>query len=343
MPGSQFPYPRKSSNSADARPIRTPSGSIRIRNLKSLAPYIAAVATFVLLVTWLFRDSNITPQIPPGTPGVVIVTPLDPDASESYKENIKENRRDYAARHGYTTFFPNTTDYDLTASAPQSWSTIPSLRHAMTLWPHTPWLFYLSSSALIMEPKEPLEAKILEPRLLESLMIVDKPVVPPDSVIKTFPHLNGERVDFILTQDREGLAHDSLLIKTGDWAKFFLDTWFDPLYRSYNFQKAEAHALEHIVQWHGTVLAKLALVPQRLLNSYTRSSDEGSNGEGMSSTREEMKSPKIELTRVRVGIYHEGDFVANARGCNRDRKRDCEEELRPLMSRWRELRDAEKR
>lgn len=111
-------------------------------------------------------------------------------------------------------------------------------------------------------------------------MIVDKPVVPPDSVIKTFSHLTGERVDFILTQDREGLAGGSLLIRTGEWAKFFLDAWFDPLYRSYNFQKAENHALEHIVQWHGTVLAKLALVPQRLLNSYMKDSDRRTNNEG---------------------------------------------------------------
>jgi hypothetical protein len=102
--------------------------------------------------------------------------------------------------------------------------------------------------------------------------------VPPDSVIKTFAHLKGERVDFVLSQDRDGLAGGSLLIRNTDWAKFFLDAWFDPLYRSYNFQKAEGHALEHIVQWHGTVLAKLALVPQRILNSYTR--DTGASNEG---------------------------------------------------------------
>lgn len=119
-----------------------------------------------------------------------------------------------------------------------------------------------------MDPNEPLSTKLLEPQTLESQMIVDKPVVPPDSVIKTFSHLRGERVDFILTQDREGLASGSLFVRVGDWAKFFLDAWFDPLYRSYNFQKAEEHALEHMVQWHGTVLAKLALVPQRLVNSY---------------------------------------------------------------------------
>lgn len=89
----------------------------------------------------------------------------------------------------------------------------------------------------------------MEPKLLESMMIVDTSVVPPDSVIKTFSHLKGDRIDFVLSQDYEGLAGGSMIIRTGDWAKYFLDAWFDPLYRSYNFQKAEGHALEHIVQY----------------------------------------------------------------------------------------------
>ena len=132
-----------------------------------------------------------------------------------------------------------------------------------------------------MKPEESLESKLLDPRKLETLLLADKPVVPPDSVIKTFPHLRGERVDFILTQDREGLATDSFFVRTGEWAKFFLDAWFDPLYRSYNFQKAEEHALEHIVQWHGTVLAKLALVEQRLVNGYMYRAGVGVGSEGM--------------------------------------------------------------
>ena len=210
----------------------------------------------------------------------MIVTTIDPQMSPTLRESVKENRRDYAARHGYVAFFPNTTDYDLMPGVPKSWSMVPGMRHAMTLHPHTPWIFYLSSTALIMYPDEPLGTKILEPRKLESLMIVDTPVVPPDSVIKTFSHLRGERVDVILTQDREGLAGGSMLVRTGEWAKYFLDAWYDPLYRSYNFQKAEGHALEHIVQWHGTVLAKLALVPQRLMNSYTRDSGSGTAGDG---------------------------------------------------------------
>lgn len=118
----------------------------------------------------------------------------------------------------------------------------------MTLYPHSTYVFYLTSTALIMSPSLSLEQHIMEPKRLESLMLVDKPVVPPDSVIKTFAHLKGDRIDFVLTQDHDGLAGGSMILRNGDWARFFLDAWFDPLYRSYNFQKAEGHALEHIVQ-----------------------------------------------------------------------------------------------
>lgn len=64
------------------------------------------------------------------------------------------------------------------------------------------------------------------------------------------------------------------------------------------------------------MLAKLALVPQRLLNSYTSGPSEGT--------------------------YNEGDFVANFHGCQRDDARSCEDEMQPLLSRWREITDRER-
>lgn len=88
-----------------------------------------------------------------------------------------------------------------------------------------------------------MNTQLLAPKRLEQLMLRDVSVVPPDSVIKTFSHLKGDKVDLVLTQDGEGLCQGSFIIRQTDWAKFFLDTWFDPLYRSYNFQKAEGHAL----------------------------------------------------------------------------------------------------
>ena len=148
---------------------------------------------------------------------------------------------------GYATFYTNTTTYDL-SGAPPSWSLIPAVRHAMTLHPHSTWLFSLSPHALITNPSLSLHTHLLAPARLESLMRKDQPVVPPDSVIRTFAHLTADKIDLVLTQDAEALCAGSFVVRRGEWARFFLDSWFDPLYRSYNFQKAEGHALVCILR-----------------------------------------------------------------------------------------------
>lgn len=120
---------------------------------------------------------------------------------------------------------------------------VPGTRHAMTAFPHSTYFLTLSPHALIMNSAIDIRTEITDKKTIESLMMRDKPVVPPDSVIRTFSHLRGDKIDLILTQDGEGLCQGSFILRRGEWAKFFLDTWFDPLYRSYNFQKAEGHAL----------------------------------------------------------------------------------------------------
>ncbi|KAI4273195.1 MAG: hypothetical protein L6R35_006427 [Caloplaca aegaea] len=252
-------------------------------------------------------------RVPAGAPEVAVVTLIDEqDMSKEYIRKIQDNRRYYARRHGYATFFPNVTDYNF-GESPRSWALVPALRHALTAFPHTPYFFALSPHALIMNPSIDLRAHILDKKKLEALMLKDKPVVPPDSVIKTFGNLQGDRVDLILTQDGEGLCQGSFILKRGDWAKFFLDTWFDPLYRSYNFQKAEGHALEHIVQWHPTILAKLAMIPQHLLNSY--SVDIASRG-------------------GKDVMYKDGEFVVRLVGCELDQNRNCEKEMETYYEKW---------
>jgi mannan polymerase II complex MNN11 subunit len=145
---------------------------------------------------------------------------------------------------GYANFFTSISNYTrYTEPSPSSWTLIPALRHALTKYPHTAHFFSLSPHALIMSPSLSLREHVLDPDRLESLMQKDIPVVPPDSVIHTFSHLKSDKVDLILTQDAENLSHESFILRRGEWAKFFLDTWFNPLYRTYNFQKAEGHAL----------------------------------------------------------------------------------------------------
>lgn len=143
---------------------------------------------------------------------------------------------------GYEVFMPSIHDYD-TGSHPKSWAKIMAVRHAITKYPDASYIWFLDQNALIMNPKRSVEEQLLYPRVLESLMIRDYPIVPPDSIIKTFAHLRGEDADLIISQDNDGLISDSMILKNGDWAKFLTETWLDPLYRSYNFQKAQRHAL----------------------------------------------------------------------------------------------------
>jgi len=225
---------------------------------------------------------------------------------------------------GYVNFFANSSTYaHLYRSSPRSWALVPALRHALSVHPHTPWFLSLSPHALITSPSLSIQSHILA--RLDSLTIRDVPVVPPDSVIHTFSHLTLSKTALILTQDGNNISPGSFLLRnaggskeTNDWAKFFLDTWFDPLYRLYNFQKAEMHALEHLVQWHPTILSKLVLVPQRVMNSYNI----------------HIANVNEDAMMKKEGLWQEGDFLVRFAGCERSKERNCEDEMHPYYEKW---------
>jgi mannan polymerase II complex MNN11 subunit len=113
----------------------------------------------------------------------------------------------------------------------------------MTVFPHSTYFWFLDQDALIMRPDLSIEEHIMGTKRLDELMLRSQPIVLPDSIIQTFPQLDGNNIDVVLGQDNAGLNTGSFILRRGNWARFFLDTWFDPLYRSYNFAKAETHAL----------------------------------------------------------------------------------------------------
>lgn len=66
------------------------------------------------------------------------------------------------------------------------------------------------------------------------------------------------------------------------------------------------------MQWHPTVLARAALVPQRILSSYSHA------------------SPGASLD----GTYKDGDLVIQFHGCEDTEGRDCAHELEPYYKIW---------
>ncbi|EPE06466.1 glycosyltransferase family 34 protein [Ophiostoma piceae UAMH 11346] len=242
-------------------------------------------------------------------PNVVLVTVFDEtNYHRAYLDTVRENRRLYAKKHGYGTFAPKVGYYDLNGG-PLSWTKVVAMRHALTMFPESTYFWFLDQNAFIMNMDVSIESDVMGAAKLDALMMKDFPIVPPDSIIKTFGHLKGQDVEFLLTQDYEGLSTSSFVIRNGEWAKFLFETWFDPLYRSYNFQKAETHALEHIVQWHPTILSKIALVPQRTLNAYSKNE--------------------------RGAKYEAGDLSVRVVGCIRTSSAVCENEAQPFIQIWR--------
>jgi mannan polymerase II complex MNN11 subunit len=76
-------------------------------------------------------------------------------------------------------------------------------------------------------------------------------------------------------------------------------------------QSSTENEQEHVVQWHPTILSKLALVPQRIMNAY----DVGNE----------------------TSAYRSGDFVIRFRDCELGGGYKCESEAAPFSKQWRTI------
>ncbi|KPI43334.1 putative alpha-1,2-galactosyltransferase [Cyphellophora attinorum] len=341
--------PRKTSQPPPfARAANLHNAAQRRRQMQGMGSIVLVLATLYLLYKALFTGGTAPePTEIEANPSVVMVTVFDESRqSKEFIDIVKENREDYARRWGHVNFFTNVSTYEsIIAPSPTSWSMVPALRHTLTLYPRSTYVWYLSAYSLITNPALGLSDHIFNN--LTTLMQRDVPVVPPDSVIRTFSHLKPVNVHLILSQDMDNLAHSSLILRNApspaaaaasspnSWPLFLLDAWLDPLYRTYAFQKAEQHALEHIVQWHPTVLAKLALIPQRMLNSYNFKYGD----------QEDPENPGQK--RHHDSMWQQGDFVVSLKGCEagaggggdagegKEKGRDCMKEMRQYAEIWR--------
>ncbi|KAL1896914.1 putative alpha-1,6-mannosyltransferase mnn11 [Ceratocystis pirilliformis] len=307
-----YAYPaRKNSNPPPFKPRRSKMPSVRKNHIKLFGSIFLTIFALWYLFSGNSNASNRPkPRVVKGEPPVVVVTAFDSIGhSQTYLKNIEENRLSYAKKNGYGTFFAKAGDYDLNG-APMSWTKVVAMRHAMAKYPEAKFFWYIDQNSMIMDPNVKPERDILTNDKLDKTIIRDHSIVPPDGIIKTFGHLRGEDIDLAITQDAKGVVDTSFVIRNGEWAKFFLDTWFDPLYRSYNFQRADTHALEHIIQWHPTILSRLGLLPQRTINSYQHSTTGAQ--------------------------YQEGDFILTLNDCTASGERSCNILATPYVKKWRQ-------
>ena len=199
----------------------------------------------------------------------------------------------------------NSTDYTAYSQSEGVWIKLAALRDAMSQFPRSEWFWYLDQvtstlklkaetdlkNAIIMNPSIPLHTHYLSSASLLALPLRDVPVFPLETTVRT-PTLRNQpvsQISLILSHGGGILHTGSIILRRGDYADFILDSWNDPLVRSYGFPGEAHQALEHLIQWHSTILEGLAVMPKRSLLSF-----------GVAAGDDEQ--------------YHEGDFVVHLDG-----------------------------
>ncbi|KAF3933309.1 hypothetical protein ABW19_dt0201005 [Dactylella cylindrospora] len=352
-----LPTSTKSSNLWTPRSSPTSSKSAYLTHIVKRRRRTLYIILFVALACLLFfysRADGAHRAAMKTAPTTVLVVAVDKASmTTAFQKKIVENRKRYAERWGYNIFVRDIGEYAAgneyqfkdakgkVRTYEKTFNKLPLVRHAMATYPYTQNFWFLSSNSLIINMDLSLEDHILNRKRLNSLMLRNQPVIPPESIIHTFKRTDADEVQFIITQDSKSVRSDSFIVrrkrdempgrlKPGKtvFGYYLFDLWFDPLYRFYHFGKAETSALEHMIQWHPTVLAKLAIIPQRIMLSYPLPT----GGNAHTNDKREGKDGTVDKDDVKNKYagsgYEPGDFVVHFEGCSSiEKDKGCSKEF----------------
>lgn len=275
---SNIPYMAGSNAKANSPPNRAPNDNVKpIKDLGMPPPAAKKSSAGSLL-------SQSVPIISPiytgqESPAVVLVVGLDYEKfGPDYLEKIVENRKHYAKAHGYGIYSRFVqefkSEYIESFSGDSTWAKVALCRAALLAFPQAKYFWYLDETALIMNPLVDLWDTLLDPKVLDDLMIRDVPVVSNSDIIRTYKYTKPEHIQFIISQDDQGFNPVSFIFKNSDYSISLMEYWNDPRHREYEgFDRSDASALNHLAVWHQAMLSKMAVVPAKKMASLSASSN----------------------------------------------------------------------
>lgn len=237
-------------------------------------------------------------------PDLIVVTAIDFE-KYSFEALVKivQNRVNYAHDQNYgiyirwyQEFLPvlNSFSY-LKDQEKRKWARLYCLRAAMFAFPKAKWFWYIDEDSLIMDLSVNMDAYMLDPKILDPIILRDQSIIPPAGLVKTHKNMKAENVKLIVTQSDTKVETVSFLLKNDAVGKGILEIWGDVLYLNYlNFPNGPDSALSHILQWHPFVLSKTAIIPSKAIAS---------------------KHKEPEDTTSEKNVYKDGDFVAQWSNC----------------------------
>lgn len=205
-------------------------------------------------------------------PKVIILSACDDSCDPEVVNKSLLNRETYAAQfdnviHQYVDLEKYRHDKS------SAWLKIPAIQDMFKRAPEADWIWWLDIDALIMNKSINICRDILSRQVIETCLAWDRPLRDTDTKFHgqkyfskaTPPKLH--ELDLIISQDQLGLNAGSFFIRRSAFADILLDLW-SAVDEQEHWNRHEQDGLIHLLLTYKSLLRHVALVPQRLFNSY---------------------------------------------------------------------------
>lgn len=207
------------------------------------------------------------------SPEMVVVTVIDDNKHpRDYIEKIIENRLEYAQTHNYGLLVKHASDFskyiEESYNHQSTWARVALAQEAQLSFPDAKWIWYLSEQSLIMEPQVDLLHSLLPNEKLSKEMQRDVPILRFENThIRTYQNSRVEDISMVFTRNSHGVSTDSFIFRNNLYSRIWLETWSDPLYRTFNRFQNEEQALGHLILWHPQFLVRSSIINPKWLST----------------------------------------------------------------------------
>ncbi|ORY03487.1 galactosyl transferase GMA12/MNN10 family-domain-containing protein [Clohesyomyces aquaticus] len=214
---------------------------------------------------------------------VVVLTASDGGGHNSAIPNVLErvldDRQNYCDRHGFTNLWLNTSRYDI-GQAHRTWSKIPAVAEAFSLYPTAEWVWLLDTDIILMAPSTSIITDILAPAaiakgLMRSTPILDGMLSEHRTNISTPSTFAVHDIDILITQDHQSVNTGSVFFRRTAFTRWILEMMTDySMLMGNDHPGAEQDALKHLMLEHPLVRKHVGVYPQRKFNAYVEGGKE---------------------------------------------------------------------
>ncbi|EEB08705.1 alpha-1,2-galactosyltransferase gmh3 [Schizosaccharomyces japonicus yFS275] len=190
---------------------------------------------------------------------------------DSFFGECIDNRIAYAKKHNYAFEFVNVSEMPI----PPVWAKMPAILATMDKYPKAKWIWWLDQDAIIMNKELSLQDHLLSQKAMRRSLLRKQPFFnEKDSAA---PHLvtpseysdaDLENVGLIISCDLNGLNAGSFFVRVNPIMRMFVDVWSDKAYREKKVSENEQTLLGYLIANHPEMASHVALVPQKMINSY---------------------------------------------------------------------------